>query len=55
MSKQVRRGRPPLPVTKQQITLRLTRATIDKFRKAYVQGWQPQISAALDRAARRIK
>lgn len=44
--KVIRPGRPPLPQTKVQTTLRLDRDVVDHFR-AGGKGWQGRINAAL--------
>jgi uncharacterized protein (DUF4415 family) len=47
--KVIRPGRPPLPQTKMQTTLRLDRDVVDHF-KAGGRGWQSRINAALKKA-----
>jgi uncharacterized protein (DUF4415 family) len=42
----VRRGRPPAAVTKERITIRLSREVLDEFR-ATGTGWQSRVDAAL--------
>lgn len=42
----VRRGRPPACVTKERITIRLSRDVVDRFR-ASGDGWQTRVDAAL--------
>lgn len=42
----VRRGRPPAPVTKERITIRLSREVVEQFR-ASGDGWQTRVDAAL--------
>jgi len=42
----VRRGRPPAAVTKERITIRLSREVVEKFR-ASGDGWQTRVDAAL--------
>lgn len=42
----VRIGRPPLAVTKERITIRLSRDVVDEFR-ASGNGWQTRVDAAL--------
>ena len=42
----VRRGRPPATVTKERITIRLSRDVVDRFR-ASGDGWQTRVDAAL--------
>jgi uncharacterized protein (DUF4415 family) len=45
------RGRPKSTVTKQQVTLRIDRDVLDKFRSTGV-GWQRRINEALRKAAK---
>ncbi len=45
------RGRPKSDTTKQQVTLRLDRDVLEKFR-ATGEGWQSRINAALRKAAK---
>ncbi|ODS54689.1 MAG: hypothetical protein ABS36_11020 [Acidobacteria bacterium SCN 69-37] len=47
-----RRGRPKKAVTKELVSLRLERATLDAYR-ATGRGWQARMSDDLDRAAKR--
>lgn len=47
--KVIRPGRPPLPQSKVQTTLRLDRDVVDHF-KAGGRGWQSRINAALKKA-----
>jgi uncharacterized protein (DUF4415 family) len=42
----IRRGRPPLEITKEKISIRLSRDVIDQF-KANGDGWQSRIDNAL--------
>ena len=42
----IRRGRPPAPVTKERITIRLSRDVVNQFR-ASGEGWQTRVDAAL--------
>ncbi len=42
----VRRGRPPAEVTKERITIRLSREVVDAFRNTGA-GWQTRVDAAL--------
>ena len=42
----IRRGRPPAFVTKERITIRLSRDVVDRFR-ASGDGWQTRVDAAL--------
>ena len=42
----IRRGRPPAPVTKERITIRLSRDVVERFR-ASGDGWQTRVDAAL--------
>ncbi|MDP2782996.1 MAG: BrnA antitoxin family protein [Sulfurimicrobium sp.] len=42
----VRRGRPPATVTKERITIRLSREVVDQFR-ASGDGWQTRVDMAL--------
>ncbi len=46
----LRRGRPRLPVVKQQVTLRLDQDVLERFR-AGGPGWQGRINMALRKAA----
>ena len=48
--KPVRRGRPKSPSPKQQVTLRLDRDVLDRFRAGGA-GWQSRINEALRQAA----
>lgn len=50
--KVIRRGRPPLDFTKQQVTLRLDQDVIAHFRAGGA-GWQSRINAALREAMER--
>ncbi len=42
----IRRGRPPASVTKERITIRLSRDVVERFR-ASGDGWQTRMDAAL--------
>lgn len=42
----IRRGRPPAAVTKERITIRLSREVVDQFRESG-EGWQTRVDAAL--------
>lgn len=42
----IRRKRPPAPVTKERITIRLSRDVVERFR-ASGDGWQTRVDAAL--------
>jgi uncharacterized protein (DUF4415 family) len=44
--KLVRRGRPPADVTKERVTIRITPATVERFR-ATGRGWQTRMDEAL--------
>ena len=44
--KLVRRGRPLAEITKERVTIRMTPATVDRFR-ATGKGWQTRMDAAL--------
>lgn len=46
----LRRGRPKAASTKQQVTLRLDRDVLDRFREMG-EGWQSRINEALRKAA----
>jgi uncharacterized protein (DUF4415 family) len=46
----LRRGRPKAASTKQQVTLRLDRDVLDRFRETG-EGWQSRINEALRKAA----
>ena len=42
----IRRGRPPAPVTKERITIRVSRDVVERFRTSG-DGWQTRVDAAL--------